>query len=38
MSQQEEEESRSWKKEYSIVLVLNLIYILVFMYIMTSFT
>ncbi|EAQ99733.1 hypothetical protein FB2170_10484 [Maribacter sp. HTCC2170] len=27
-----------WKKEYSLVLVLNIIYILVFSYIMTAFT
>ena len=25
-----------WKKEYSIVLILNLIYILIFYYIMTA--
>jgi len=34
----EEDENRAWKKEYSIVLLLNFIYILIFMYIMTSFT
>jgi len=34
----EEDENKSWKKEYSIVLILNLIYVLFFMYIMTSFT
>lgn len=35
---QEENESKSWKKEYTIVLALNLIYVFIFMYIMTSFT
>ena len=35
---QERDESKTWKKEYSIVLILNLIYILVFYYIMTSYT
>ncbi len=27
-----------WKKEYSLVLVLNIVYILIFSYIMSSFT
>ncbi len=27
-----------WKKEYSIVLILNFLYILLFNYIMTSFS
>lgn len=27
-----------WKKEYSFVLILNILYILVFSYIMSSFT
>ena len=35
---QEKDESKNWKKEYSLVLLLNLIYILIFYYIMTSFT
>jgi len=35
---QEKDENKTWKKEYSLVLVLNLIYILVFYYLMTSFT
>ncbi|KSA13507.1 hypothetical protein SAMN05192545_1615 [Maribacter dokdonensis] len=30
-------ENTTWKKEYTIVLVLNLIYVLVFYYVMTSF-
>lgn len=34
----EERENKSWKKEYSIVLLLNLIYVFLFMYIMASFT
>lgn len=34
----EEEEHKTWKKEYSLVLVLNLIYVIIFAYIMTSFT
>lgn len=33
----EQEESKSWKKEYTIVLVLNFIYVLIFYYVMTSF-
>lgn len=28
----------TWKKEYSLVLVLNVLYILLFDYIMTSFS
>ncbi|MFT5736896.1 MAG: hypothetical protein ACI9SG_001244 [Maribacter sp.] len=35
---EEEDENKTWKKEYSIVLALNLIYVLVFAYIMSSFT
>lgn len=27
-----------WKKEYTVVLVLNIVYILVFSYLMTAFT
>lgn len=27
-----------WKKEYSLVVLLNIVYILIFSYIMTSFT
>ncbi len=27
-----------WKKEYTLVLVLNIIYLLIFGYIMTSYT
>ena len=27
-----------WKKEYSLVLVLNIIYVLLFYYVMTSYT
>ena len=27
-----------WKKEYTVVLVLNIVYVLVFGYLMTSFT
>ncbi len=27
-----------WKKEYTLVLILNIIYILIFNYIMTAFT
>jgi len=27
-----------WKKEYTLVLVLNIVYVLVFGYIMTAFT
>ncbi|VAW09834.1 hypothetical protein MNBD_BACTEROID03-1669 [hydrothermal vent metagenome] len=27
-----------WKKEYSLVLALNIVYILIFSYIMSSFT
>lgn len=27
-----------WKKEYTLVLVLNIVYVLVFSYIMTAFT
>lgn len=27
-----------WKKEYTLVLVLNIIYVLFFSYLMTSFT
>lgn len=33
----ERDESKTWKKEYTIVLVLNLIYVLIFYYLMTSF-
>lgn len=33
----ERDENATWKKEYTILLVLNLIYILIFYYIMTSF-
>jgi len=33
----ERDENTTWKKEYTIVLVLNLIYVLIFYYIMTSF-
>jgi len=28
----------NWKKEYSLVLILNIIYVLIFYYIMTSNT
>ena len=35
---QEKDDSTTWKKEYSIVLILNLLYVLIFFYIMTSFT
>jgi hypothetical protein len=28
----------TWKKEYTVVLILNIIYILVFGYLMTAFT
>gem|GEM_PF-1123352 len=35
---EDEDYNKSWKKEYSIVLVLNLIYVLIFAYIMSSFT
>lgn len=31
------DENTTWKKEYTIVLVLNFIYVLIFYYIMTSF-
>jgi len=31
-------EKFDWKKEYSIVLILNILYVLIFGYIMTSFT
>lgn len=34
---QEKEEHKSWKREYSLVLILNLVYILVFYLIMTSY-
>lgn len=34
----EKDENKSWKKEYTLVLVLNFIYILFFYYIMISFT
>lgn len=27
-----------WKKEYTLVLVLNIVYVLVFSYLMTAFT
>lgn len=27
-----------WKKEYSLVLILNIIYVLLFYYLMSSFT
>jgi hypothetical protein len=33
----ERDESIIWKKEYTIVLVLNFIYVIIFYYIMTSF-
>ncbi len=33
----ERDENATWKKEYTILLVLNFIYVLVFYYIMTSF-
>lgn len=33
----ERDEYTTWKKEYTIVLVLNLIYVFVFYYVMTSF-
>ncbi|SNR48565.1 hypothetical protein SAMN04488009_2129 [Maribacter sedimenticola] len=33
----ERDENTTWKKEYTIVLVLNFIYVLVFYYVMTSF-
>lgn len=33
----ERDESATWKKEYTIVLVLNFIYVLLFYYVMTSF-
>lgn len=32
------EDKFDWKKEYSLVLILNILYILIFCYIMTSFT
>lgn len=35
---QEDDENRAWRKEYAIVLLLNLIYVFIFMYIMASFT
>lgn len=35
---QEDHEHKSWKQEYTIVLVLNFIYVLVFAYIMASYT
>lgn len=31
-------EKIDWKKEYTLVLVLNVLYILVFYYLMTAFT
>lgn len=31
-------EKFDWKKEYTLVLVLNILYILVFYYLMTAFT
>ncbi|CAM3361423.1 Sensor histidine kinase [Zobellia roscoffensis] len=27
-----------WKKEYSLVLILNIVYVLIFSYLMTAFT
>jgi len=33
----EKDDTKGWKKEYTIVIVLNLIYVLAFYYIMTSF-
>jgi hypothetical protein len=33
----ERDETTTWKKEYTIVLVLNFIYVLIFYYVMTSF-
>jgi hypothetical protein len=33
----ERNEKTTWKKEYTIVLVLNLFYVLIFYYVMTSF-
>ncbi|CAZ98114.1 Putative protein [Zobellia galactanivorans] len=27
-----------WKKEYSLVLILNIVYVLIFCYLMTAFT
>lgn len=27
-----------WKKEYSVVIILNILYLFIFYYIMTSFT
>ena len=27
-----------WKKEYSLILILNIVYVLVFSYLMTAFT
>lgn len=31
------DEHKNWKKEYTIVLLLNLFYVLIFYYVMTSF-
>ena len=31
-------EKFDWKKEYTLVIVLNIIYILIFSYLMTSYT
>jgi len=33
----ERDENKVWKKEYSIVLILNVFYVLLFYYVMTSF-